>query len=128
MTIDEIRRANLAVLVTELGGVGRLAETIGKDPSQVSQWLNASPDSRTGVARGMRAKTCRDIERKAGKGENWLDINHATESGAPWPFQRITPEQWAKIPDTVKGIIEGRALTEIDAWDKSEYQRKANAA
>lgn len=72
-TIDEIHRERLAMLRRELGGVGKLAKTIGKDSSQVSQWLNASLNSGTGKARGMSDDQCRHIEEMCGKSRGWMD-------------------------------------------------------
>ena len=41
-TIEQIRRENLAALTQKYGGVLALSETLERDSSQVSQWLNAS--------------------------------------------------------------------------------------
>jgi len=48
-TIDEIHRQRLALLIKEAGSQKKLADLSGKAPAQVSQWLNASPDSKTGM-------------------------------------------------------------------------------
>jgi hypothetical protein len=79
-TIDEIRRANLGLLAVEYGGVGKLATQIGKSSAQVSQWINASPDSRTGKPRGLRSESCREIEIRCEKPEGWMDSPHTVES------------------------------------------------
>lgn len=76
MLIDELRRFNLYYLAEEFGGVGKLAEVLGKDPSQVSQWINGSKNSSTGKPRGMRSSTCREIEKKTRKPMGWLDTDH----------------------------------------------------
>lgn len=75
-TNAEIRRNNLKILVDEVGGVGRLAELLGKSDSQVSQWMNASAHSKTGKGRGMRPDSARLIEAKCGKPLGWMDIQH----------------------------------------------------
>ena len=82
MTIEEIRRTNLQTLVSEYGGVGKLAEVIGKDQSQLSQWINASINSGTGKPRGIRSSTCRHIEEKCGKPIGWLEEDHSIETVA----------------------------------------------
>jgi hypothetical protein len=82
MTIDEIRRENLAALIKELGGVSTFAEKIAKSDSQVSQWRNASVDSKTKKPRGISDDACRDIEEKCGKPRGWMDNNH-NESAIP---------------------------------------------
>lgn len=74
-TIDEIHRERLAILRHEFGGVGKLAEQIEKQPSQVSQWLNASAHSGTGKGRGVSDDMCRYIEEKCGKPIGWMDAD-----------------------------------------------------
>lgn len=118
--IDDLRRRNLAQLATEAGGVGKLAERIGRDPSQVSQWLNASKDSRTGRPRGMRSQSCREIEAALGKPVGWLDSAHddaGRTSVVPWPFSTIEPGRYEQLPERVKGLIEGRIAAMIDDWE-----------
>lgn len=72
-TVDEIRRARLALLVDEYGTAARLADVIGCSPAQVSQWINASKDSKTGKPRGMRKETARNIEERCSRPVGWLD-------------------------------------------------------
>jgi hypothetical protein len=72
-TVDQIRRQRLAELVKQSGGVAALASRIEKSAAQLSQWLNASPDSKTGRPRGMRSESCRQIERKCGYPPGWMD-------------------------------------------------------
>lgn len=74
-TIEEIRRSKLRELVTTYGGgkQSALASAIGASPSQVSQWLNASPDSKTGKPRAMDSTTARRIEQQLGLTEGWMD-------------------------------------------------------
>lgn len=74
MTNDEVRRYRLGLLIEEFGGVGKLATALEKSSSQVSQWRNASPDSKTGKRRAMNDDTARYIEKRAGKARGWLDI------------------------------------------------------
>src|SRR5690606_8288758 len=76
MLIDDIRRKNLAFLARQRGGVGSLSVLIGKDPSQVSQWINGSINSGTGKPRGIRSSTCRTIEEKLQVEPGWLDKEH----------------------------------------------------
>jgi hypothetical protein len=72
-TIDEIRRDKLKMLAAEHGGIGVFATKIGKSSAQLSQWINASPDSKTGKPRGMRAESCRHIEQLSGLKKGWMD-------------------------------------------------------
>lgn len=78
--IEEIYRARLRLLVEELGTQRALAERIEKAPAQISQWLNASPDSKTGKPRTMDRQTAREIERLFPKPDGWMD--QPTEMGS----------------------------------------------
>lgn len=73
--IEEIYRARLLLLV-QMKGKGRqriLAELIDKSPAQLSQWINASKDSKTGQPRSMDKKTAREVEKKLGLPQGWMD-------------------------------------------------------
>lgn len=72
-SIDEIRTNNLRLLSDEQGGVGRLAHAIGREPSQVSQWLNRSPNHGTGKPRVISTRSCRVVEKELGKPDGWMD-------------------------------------------------------
>ncbi|CAB3909449.1 hypothetical protein LMG26842_05787 [Achromobacter dolens] len=82
-TTDEIRRSNLALLASRLGGNRQLADRIGKGESQLSQWINASTNSGTGKPRGMRSSTCREIESSLRLPQGWLDTPHAPDEAIP---------------------------------------------
>lgn len=71
--IEETYRARLRLLVEEVGTQRALSERIGKSPAQISQWINASPDSKTGKPRTMDRRTAREIEALLGKPEGWMD-------------------------------------------------------
>lgn len=71
-TIEEVRRARLAMLETEAGTQAKLAEILGKSPAQLSQWKNASP-SVTGRERAMSSDVAREIEEKTSKPRGWMD-------------------------------------------------------
>ena len=79
-TVEENRRINLRQLVKDAGGNVKLAEATGYSEAQISQWLNASKDSRTGKPRGMRPETCRRIEAAMRKEPGWMDTEHALGS------------------------------------------------
>lgn len=84
MDINELRRKNLRKLAEEVGGVGKLAELVNRDQSQISQWINGSIIAATGKPRGVRSSTLRDVEIAIGKPLNWLDQDHdSVESKAP---------------------------------------------
>ncbi|MBR0568384.1 LexA family transcriptional regulator [Azoarcus sp. L1K30] len=78
MTNDEVRRENLGILIDLAGGVGKFASLLGVSGSQVSQWKNASPDSKTGKPRSMQDATARRIETIFHKPRGWMDQQHGT--------------------------------------------------
>lgn len=73
MRIEEIYRARLRMLASEAGTQTALAEKIQKSPSQLAQWINASKDSKTGKPRTLSRAAAREIERKCGKPDGWMD-------------------------------------------------------
>lgn len=79
-TIEEIRRGKLDQLRVQCRTVSALAEKLGKNQSQVSQWLNASKDSKTGKPRTINSESARMIEQAFGKNSGWMDA-------APQPMQ-----------------------------------------
>lgn len=72
-SVDVTRRENLGLLIKEAGSQAALSEVIGKAPAQISQWLNASANSRTGKPRVMSNAIAREIEEKTGKPTGWMD-------------------------------------------------------
>jgi len=80
-SIDEIRTDNLRLLSDEQGGVGKLALAIGREQSQVSQWLNRSPMHGTGKPRVISTRSCRFVEKALGKPEGWMDRDHVASNG-----------------------------------------------
>ena len=94
-TVEEVRRENLARLVTEAGGVARLAEILGRSSSQISQWLNASPDSKTGKPRTISGRSARLIEARLGKAKGWMDQDH---SGQPIVHKQLLEPKAESFP------------------------------
>lgn len=72
-TIEETYRLRLQMLIDEYGGQGKLSEVINKSASQISQWLNGTPDSKTGRPRSLKSETAREIEIATGKPRAWFD-------------------------------------------------------
>lgn len=79
-TIEAIYRENLARLIAEQGSQAKLSKLTGKSPAQISQWLNASIDSKSGKPRVMSRESARELEQLLGKSEGWMDTDHGTES------------------------------------------------
>lgn len=108
--IEDIRRENLALLVQEYGSVNALANQVGRDPAQVSQWLNGSAHSVTGKRRGMRPESVRRIEDRCGKPSGWLDTDHSSAAVTP-NNQHVAPrEPTYEIPQFDTGGAMGGGL------------------
>ncbi|MFG0677715.1 LexA family protein [Delftia sp. WSY_7] len=71
--VEATRRVKLSLLIKEAGSQAALSEKIGKAPAQISQWLNASTNSKTGKPRVMSNAIAREIEQKTGKPTGWMD-------------------------------------------------------
>lgn len=76
-TIEEIRIERLQLLKNEYKTIAALASVLGKSDSQVSQWLNASPNSESGRPRSVSSDICRHIEEACGKPRGWMDNDPA---------------------------------------------------
>jgi hypothetical protein len=108
-TIDQIRRERLQLLRHDFGGVGKLAEQLGKSSSQVSQWLNASAHSETGRSRVIADDSAREIEEKCGRPVGWMDtdIDRVEIAAVQFLFSQFfaaTEEGQAIILDTAKVV------------------------
>lgn len=112
MDINEIRRINLQTLANESGGVGKLAEILGKDQSQVSQWIVGSINPATGKRRGMRADTCREIEKVMNRPQNWLDRDHTNNDELSGAYIRLD------YLDVESSAGHGRAVDELPLLQK----------
>ena len=116
-TIEEVRRARLAMLEKEYGGQAALAEHLGKSPAQLSQWRNASITA-SGRGWAMSSDAAREIEEKTGKPRGWMDtpigfheamespeiqhVLHVMEQMSPYELG-----QAVKIIDALKPATEG---------------------
>ncbi len=73
------------MLVAESGGVTALAAAIKRSASQVSQWLNSSPDSRTQKPRTISNASARYIEQQSGLAFGWMDQPTEAQGQPPPP-------------------------------------------
>lgn len=117
-TIDQIYRDNLRLLIEEVGTQEALSEKTGKSAAQISQWLNASKDSKTGKPRSMSRSMAREIERLCSKPEGWMDRAH------------IRPHQGGDEPPPPGERYDALSLEEqrmVDAlreiWDEDERRQ-----
>ena len=120
-TTEEIRRINLAQLANEHKGIQRLATKLDRSPPQISQWLNASKDSKTGRPRGLSSDSARRIERLTNKPHGWLDVEH----GRPYASKSKEAELAARIIDEMPDDQEKeRALKVITTLAESAEDHK----
>ena len=81
---EEVMRENLDILVRHCGSVRELAARLDREPSQISQWRNASTNSGTGKPRRISADSARYIEARLGLPVGWMDVAHTqSDEGAP---------------------------------------------
>ena len=87
--LNKQRRANLRTVLQEQGGPASFAKKLGQaGPSFLSQMVNGH--------RVITEKTCRRIEREAGKPEYWMDQAHTSTEG-------ITPTQTVRVDPSFVG-------------------------
>ncbi len=99
-TSPEIRVDNLRSLVTEYGGIVRLAEKIEKAEARISQWLNFAKNSKTGRPRRMSDDMARLIEEKCGKERGWMDHDHSD----------FGLEQFRKLDPAIRAALMRKAI------------------
>lgn len=73
MEVEEVRRLHLLELITRYGSQRRLADAAKVSPAQISQWVNRSPDAKTGKPRVMGSRAARDMELEIGLPKGSLD-------------------------------------------------------
>lgn len=80
ITIDEIRRANLLVLIDESGGKrAALAEKINTNPAYISQLLTPNAEKRRSIGDDLS----RRLEESYKKPRGWMDKDHTPTHPAP---------------------------------------------
>lgn len=127
-TIDAIHRHRLALLIKEAGSQAKLSNITGKSAAQISQWLNASKDSKTGKPRAMDRSTAREFERACHKPPGWMDqaigAPMASAANEPSVFEVLTQEEREMLEDFRVLIDEDREEIRMIV---AERARKARA-
>jgi len=82
-TINEIRLANLELLISEAGTIGRLASMCGTSSVYISQLRHKARNNTTGKARNIGDAAARKFEAGMGKPVGWMDTPH---NGGNLPF------------------------------------------
>jgi hypothetical protein len=75
--VEEIRRANLLLLIQESGSAARLAALSGLAAPYISQVSRAVPNSKGKGVRVMGPDVARRLETKMGKPRGWMDTDHS---------------------------------------------------
>lgn len=128
-TIEAVNRERLALLIKEAGSQRALSEKTGKSPAQISQWLNASKDSKSGKPRAMDSATRRELERKCGKPEGWMDQSVSGEivapaENAPSPAISLPPEYRQLLIDLEDLLPRERSKWIDSIHQAAEYARE----
>lgn len=76
--MGEIRRDNLLILINKEGSKAALNAKLGRvrTDATISQYINRSPDSKTGKPKMMGGAFARQIEDKLGLSDGWMDAPH----------------------------------------------------
>lgn len=145
LTIDEIRHANLLLLIKEYGSIQKLAVAVERSHSQISQLKNRSKHSGSQEPRQIGDEVARHLEEKTGKVRGWMDVSHepAHLVGEEPPryepdpgldvravLRYATPEDRARLYDALRmQVVRSRAkhlpgeferlLDQIDRLDES---------
>lgn len=114
-TIDDIRHANLLLLLKRFKTLQSFADAVGRSGSQISNLKNRHEHTITGEARTIGSDLARDIERRLKLDEGWMDIDHEHE---PWPFDLVDRERYDRLGDADREFLQrmiNAALTEVEA-------------
>lgn len=90
-TIADIRRRNLAALIAEAGSQRALADAMEIAPAQISQWVTAAPNAKTGTPRTVGDESARALEVAMGKPKGWLDHWHGERGETDEPAAAAEP-------------------------------------
>ncbi len=119
-TIAETYRDRLQLLIQRSGSQQAFAEKLNRSASQVSQWINASPDSKTGTPRSLTEKSARYIEGCFGLPRAWMDqpLNHIASEPMP-TLQALTTlgqpliDNLTLTPEGIKTLLLGHELQDM---------------
>ncbi len=113
-TIEETRLIRLKMIRDECGTTAALSAKVGTSHAQLSQWLNESPDSKTGKPRTIASASCRKIEKILGKEKGWMD-QPTYECGdkeleAAFDLMKtLKPHELRKIPEIINVVRQPNA-------------------
>lgn len=120
-TIEETRLLRLKMLRDELGSVAEIAKRTGISYAQISQWINESPDSKTGKIRNMRSESARLIENKLGKEQGWFDQpinNEAIDKKMGALLKLVKPLPTFEPGPDIKGKVPLISYVQAGKWSE----------
>lgn len=99
-TINEIRHANLLLLIDEYGSLAELNDQLGlpRTDATLSQIKNRSKDSKTGKPRVMGDVLARRMEAALGKQTGWMD-NPQYKQGTRGARVALAVQLMERMPD-----------------------------
>src|SRR3546814_4774838 len=89
-TIDDIRRENLIALRDQHGTAQVLADIMEISPTQISQWINAAIDFKSGKPRNISSRSCRKMELKLDLVSGWMDTRSEEHTSELQSLMRIS--------------------------------------
>lgn len=113
-TIDEIRQANLLLLIAECGSgrgaAAKLATVTGVKAPMISQYSRAVEGKKGGKPRAMGNDVARQMEVGMGKESGWMDMDHAPARSVKEADQldllrRLTPAQLERVIGMVEEFV-----------------------
>lgn len=105
-TMDEVRLANLNVLIKEAGSAAALAAQAGTSPVYLSQLRNGS--------RSIGNTLARRLESACHKPNGWLDNEHDTKTSnptSPGGIPLLNQDKWARDASAGVSITSSRQLS-----------------
>ena len=106
-TVEEVRRARLAMLVKEFKSYAELNEKLGRPrrDATLTQYANQSVGSKTAKRKGMGSATARLLESACKKEPGWMDTDPEL-----WPFLDIDHQKVTKLLGRHRNQLEGALL------------------
>lgn len=117
--VEEIRRMRLKSLVESHKGLAALNTALkrGARDATLSQILHANVDSKTKRPREMGSAMARSIEDGLKLPRGWMDNDPDL-----WPFEAVTVEQFAQLPERQKGMAEQEVRRVVEEWEMSRIR------
>lgn len=120
-TSQEIRLANLRLLVAQAGSKAKLSQQTGVPAPFITQLVNGIPQP-SGNPRKLGDDTARRLEIGMLKGEGWMDADHeAGSSSGAWPFVLLTQKQASALNSANRETVEKLALHLLNSQSSNTF-------